>query len=43
MSETPTEHEDWLVDEMGEESFPDSDPPSTWAGADRKPQEPESD
>lgn len=31
------EHDDWLVDEMSEESFPDSDPPSTWAGRDRPP------
>jgi len=34
----PTEHvlsEDELVDEMSEESFPTSDPPSTWGGADR--------
>jgi hypothetical protein len=26
---------DDLVDEMGRGSFPGSDPPSTWAGADR--------
>lgn len=28
-------HDDALVDEMDEESFPGSDPPSTWAGHDR--------
>ena len=28
--------EDDLVDEMSEESFPTSDPPSTWAGEDPK-------
>lgn len=27
--------EDDLVDEMSEESFPTSDPPSTWAGDDQ--------
>ena len=27
--------EDALVEEMDEESFPGSDPPSTWAGPDR--------
>ena len=27
--------EDELADEMSEESFPTSDPPSTWAGHDR--------
>jgi hypothetical protein len=27
--------DDDLVDEMSEESFPTSDPPSTWAGDDR--------
>lgn len=27
--------DDDLVDEMGRGSFPSSDPPSTWAGADR--------
>jgi hypothetical protein len=30
--------EDDLADEMSEESFPTSDPPSTWAGEDPKPQ-----
>lgn len=44
-----TERDDWLVDEMSEESLPDSDPPSTWAGRDRRPsaenepEEPEAD
>ena len=28
--------EDDLADEMSEESFPTSDPPSTWAGEDPK-------
>ena len=28
-------HDDALADEMEEESFPGSDPPSTWAGHDR--------
>lgn len=28
-------HQDDLIDEFGEESFPSSDPPSTWAGSDR--------
>jgi hypothetical protein len=27
--------EDDLADEMSKESFPTSDPPSTWGGADR--------
>jgi hypothetical protein len=31
-------HDDALVDEMDEESFPGSDPPSTWAGHDRPSQ-----
>ena len=30
-------HDDALVQEMDEESFPGSDPPSTWAGHDRPP------
>ncbi|WP_392544284.1 hypothetical protein [Oryzobacter telluris] len=30
-------HDDALADEMDEESFPGSDPPSTWAGHDRPP------
>lgn len=29
--------EDELVDEMVDESFPGSDPPATWAGADQPP------
>lgn len=29
-------HDDALADEMDEESFPGSDPPSTWAGHDRE-------
>ena len=29
------EHDDALVEEMDEESFPGSDAPSTWAGPDR--------
>jgi hypothetical protein len=28
--------DDALVDEMSEESFPTSDPPSTWAGRDHR-------
>ncbi len=28
-------HDDALVEEMDKESFPGSDPPSTWAGHDR--------
>lgn len=41
MSESTNEHEDApedldaLADEMSVESFPSSDPPSTWAGPDR--------
>lgn len=39
MSEPDTDeafrHDDALADEMDEESFPGSDPPSTWAGHDR--------
>lgn len=30
-------HDDALVEEMDIESFPGSDPPSTWAGHDRPP------
>lgn len=33
------EHDDALVDEMEDESFPSSDPQSTWAGADKPPAE----
>lgn len=29
--------DDLLVDEMSDESFPGSDPPSTWAGPDHPP------
>lgn len=35
MTEAPNEHDDNLVDEMEDESFPGSDAPSTWAGPDR--------
>ncbi|MFL6156292.1 MAG: hypothetical protein ACJ72D_09380 [Marmoricola sp.] len=31
----PQDDEDSLADEMSEQSFPTSDPPSTWAGADQ--------
>lgn len=31
------EHDDALVDEMEDESFPGSDPQSTWAGPDKPP------
>jgi hypothetical protein len=31
---TTQDQDDDLVDEMVEESFPGSDPPSSWAGAD---------
>ncbi|MEO9325381.1 hypothetical protein ABFT23_17955 [Nocardioides sp. C4-1] len=37
--ETTAEHDDALADEMSEESFPGSDPPSTWAGHDTPPRE----
>jgi hypothetical protein len=36
LSPDASEDED-LVDEMVEESFPGSDPPSTWAGGDTPP------
>jgi len=29
------DHNDWLIDEAGEETFPASDPSSTWSGPDR--------
>lgn len=34
---TPGQVDEEAVDEMVDESFPGSDPPSTWAGSDEPP------